>query len=184
MENASKALLMAGGILIALLIVALLVYSFGSMSSYFTQNEKEQEAEQLEAFNKQYEAYHKKLLRGTEVISVVNKALDNNEKYGPNGYNEPNYMINVEFEMKEAMVYKKDKNENGEQQIVGTQDVKFDVGKRYNITTFSSIRNNQDAFTDFKRRVFDCVEVRYNKITGRVNYMRFEERKINYSEGL
>lgn len=184
MENASKALLIAGGILIALLIIALLVYSFGSMSGYFSSEETKEEAEQLEAFNKQYEAYQRKLLRGTDIISVINKISDNNEKYGPNGYNEPNYIINVEFEMKEAMVYKKVRNENGKQEIVGTEDATFEVGKRYNLTTFSSIRNNSDAFTDFKRRVFDCVDIGYNKTTGRVNYMRFEERKINYGEGL
>ncbi len=176
MENASKALLMAGGILIALLIIALLVYSFGSMNSYFTEDEKEQEAEQLEVFNKQYEAYHKKLLRGTEVISVVNKVLDNNKKYEKT---EPNYMMTVEFEMKEGFVYKKD-NATGKNEKV--DNVTFKVGQTYNQNSINEIKQSTDAFNDFKRRIFDCVEVKYHKTTGRVNYMKFIERKMNNYE--
>lgn len=184
MENASKALLIAGGILIALLVIALVVYSFGSMSGFFTNEEKKEEAEQLKAFNDQYEAYNRKLLRGTDIVSVMNKVLDNNKKYGTNEYDEPEYIMNMEFKMKEEMVYKKVKTEDGKEVIVGTEDIKFDTGITYTQNDFASIKNNKDAFTDFKRRVFDCVKVEYNKNTGRVNYMLFEERIIDYSEGL
>ncbi len=176
MENASKALLIAGGILIALLIIGLLVYSFGSMSGYFASEEAKEEAEQLEAFNKQYEAYHKKLLRGTEVISVVNKVLDNNKKYENT---EPNYMMTVEFEMKEGFVYKKD-NTTGTNKKV--DNVTFKVGQTYNQNSLIEIKQSTDAFNDFKRRVFDCVDVKYHKTTGRVNYMKFVERKMNNYE--
>lgn len=82
MENASKALIIAGGILISILILSVLVYSFGNISQYFSSEEKVQQTEQLTTFNNQYESYNKKLLRGTDVISVINKAKDNNTKYG------------------------------------------------------------------------------------------------------
>ncbi|MBO5478576.1 MAG: hypothetical protein J6A04_02520 [Clostridia bacterium] len=158
MENASKALLMAGGVLIALLIIGLLIYSFGTMSGYFeTENTKEQ-AEQLKAFNDQYEAYNRKLLRGTDVVSVINKVIDNNEKYGINGYNEPNYIIQVEFELIDS---------------VGN----LEAGRIYNISNYSEMKKNQEDFTDFKRRIFNCKEIKYNKSTGRVNYISFIERK-------
>lgn len=179
MENASKALLMAGGILIALLIVAVLVYSFGNMGQYVSNEEKKQQTEQLSAFNNQYESYNRNLLRGTDVISVINKVIDNNKKYGVSGLNESTYLMNVEFEMKEAIVYTKE----------GTSSsVSFKVGQRYNIDSFNSIKQNEDAFTDFKRRIFDCKEVKYNKATGRVNYMLFIEREManenQYQQGL
>lgn len=82
MENASKALIIAGGILISILILSVLVYSFGNISQYFSSEEKVQQTEQLTTFNNQYESYNKKLLRGTDVISVINKAKDNNTRYG------------------------------------------------------------------------------------------------------
>lgn len=163
MENASKALLMAGGVLIAVLIIALLVYSFGSMSGYFKEEREVEKTEQLTAFNNQFESYNRKLLRGTDVVSVINKVLDNNKRYE----DEEEYKMSMEFEMVEAT------------------DAFFKVGERYNENSFGKIKNNSEAFTDFKRRVFDCIDVQYNKTTGRVNYMRFKERKLNnYEEGL
>ena len=78
MENASKALLMAGGILIAVLIIGVLIYSFGTMSGYFSAEQDIEAAQQLKIFNDQYESYNRKLLRGTDVISVMNKAININ----------------------------------------------------------------------------------------------------------
>lgn len=165
MENASKALLIAGGILIALLIIALLVYSFGSMSGYFSSEETKEEAEQLEAFNRQYEAYQRKLLRGTDVVSVINKVLDNNDKYGPNGYNEPNYIIEVKIEINET---------------VGN----LVAGNTYSIAEYIRMKQDKSNFDDFKRKIFDCKEIKYSSTTGRVNYISFTERKVTYGEGL
>lgn len=160
MENASKALLMAGGILIALLIIAVLVYTFGTMSNFFKEQQTEEEIEQLTAFNNQYEAYNRKLLRGTDVVSVINKAISNNEKYGPNGYNETNYLIQVEFQITDTMG-------------------NLESGKTYGIEQFNTIKRNEEDFKQLKEKIFDCKEVRYHATTGRVNYILFVERKQN-----
>ena len=177
MENASKALVMAGGILITLLIIGLLVYTFGTMSGYFNAEQDEEVAQQLKVFNDQYESYNRKLLRGTDVISVINKAIDNNDKYGEHGYDEPNYIIEIQFIMMEELSYSKEGNKK---QFFKTGDK-----NPYNISEFGQIKNDAEAFTDFKRRVFDCIEIKYNVQTGRVNYMKFKERKLdNYEQGL
>lgn len=47
---------------------------------------------------------------------------------------------------------------------------------------FGSNLESEAAKNDFKRRVFDCKQVHYNKY-GRVDTLNFEERKINYTEG-
>ena len=179
MENASKALLMAGGILIALLIIVKLVYSFGVMGGYFDTENSKQQAEQLKIFNEQYEAYNRKLLRGVDVISVINKVLDNNQKYGPDEYDEPNYLMQIEFEMLEGAVYQKDKQSGKNQKV---DSVTFKTGINYNQNSISEIKQSSEAFNDLKRRIFDCVEVRYHKETGRVNYIKFIERKIDYTQ--
>lgn len=165
MENASKALIMAGEILIGVLIIGILVYGYLNISSL---NKTEQEAiktEQLSAFNKEYESYNRKLIRGVDVISVMNKAIDNNKKYEEDDY----YTINVQFKMAEPMVFQKDGKTSS--------TITFDINRNYDMNDFYLIKNNTDAFTDFKRRIFDCKEVRYNK-NGRINYMRFEERRM------
>lgn len=142
------------------------------MSGYFKGEHKEEKIEQLAAFNKQYEAFNKKLLRGSDIVSVINKALDNNKIYGPNGYDEPNYRIDIVFEMKEAVVYTKgDKSTSS-----------FRINYPYSQTEFNNIKTDTEAFTDFKRRIFDCVEVKYHETTGRINYMKFVERKLSQNE--
>lgn len=91
MENASKALLMAGGILLAMMILALLVYVATSMSSMAGSQDRRIEAKQLEDFNKTYEAYNKTRMYGTDIITVVNKAEDYNTKNDT----EEQYKINI-----------------------------------------------------------------------------------------
>ena len=167
MENAAKALMMAGGILIAILLITVIVFMFTSMSSNAKTKEEIKFVEQLTIYNKEYESYNRKLLRGTDVVSLINKAISTNKKYD----NIDEYYINIEFEMMEEMVYVS----TG----VTSSSVKFNVYDTYDINSFASIRNNKEAFTDFKRRVFDCIEIEYNSV-GRVCRMKFLER-IDYS---
>ena len=175
MENASKAILIAGGILIAVIIIGVLAYSFFSTSGYFREEQIAEKAEQLTAFNQQFESYHRKLLRGADVISILNKVIDHNKKYE----DEANSEMKAEFEMKEAAVYQKDSN--GKNQKVNT--VSFEVGRIYNQNAINEIKQSKEAFDDFKRRIFDCTEIKYNKQTGRVNYIKFVERKLdNYGD--
>ena len=74
MENASKALLMAGGVLIAIIIISLLVKTFGSMGELQRQQVSAEEVEKIEAFNKEYTKYLDQYVYGTEVITIINKA--------------------------------------------------------------------------------------------------------------
>ena len=105
MENASKALLIAGEVLIAILIIGILVYGYNNLSYFSDEQEMSQEIKQLTVFNREYESYNRKLLRGVEVISLMNKAISNNEKYKDNlGY----YGVDITFEMVEAVSYTKE----------------------------------------------------------------------------
>ena len=73
MENASKALMIAGSILLALMITALLVKNFSDISSFQKTKLTEQEQEQIVEFNEQYTKYLNKYVYGTEVASLKNK---------------------------------------------------------------------------------------------------------------
>ena len=69
MENASKALIMAGGILIALLVIGALVLMFNQLS-YYQRTETDSEKTQLLAdFNKEYLKYTYDDIKGYELIS-------------------------------------------------------------------------------------------------------------------
>lgn len=80
MENASKALMIAGGILLAILTLTLVVYMMTAVTSMGDAQDAKTLAQQKTTFNKEYEAYNKRRMYGTDVITVINKAADNNLK--------------------------------------------------------------------------------------------------------
>ena len=100
MENASKALLMAGGVLLAIIILSLVIYMANSASILAEAQETKALVEQTNAFNKEYEAYNKRRLYGTDIITVVNKAINHNETIGVETTNP--YYINITITIKES----------------------------------------------------------------------------------
>ena len=81
MENASKALLMAGGILIALLVIGALVLMFNQVGSYEKAQDSSKKNSQLAEFNLEFERYlDDKGITGADVISLINKVIDYNNK--------------------------------------------------------------------------------------------------------
>ena len=81
MENASKALLMAGGILIALLILGALIMMFTSLQDYQNTNDAQTKNSQIAQFNNQFEPYNKDNLTLMELKSVYNKIESNNTQH-------------------------------------------------------------------------------------------------------
>ena len=82
MENASKALLMAAGVLMGLLIISLAVYLYTNLG--LTANETLQKISESETrqFNNQFTVYENKNdITIYDVVSVANIATDNNKYY-------------------------------------------------------------------------------------------------------
>lgn len=80
MENATRALTMAGGILIALMILGALFLMFNNLSSYQNQNDTSTKSTQIAEFNNQFEPYNKDNITLMELHSVYNKVTSNKEK--------------------------------------------------------------------------------------------------------
>ena len=80
MENASKALLIGAAILFAVMILSLLMISYQQISSYFSADHEATVIEQTTKFNSQFENYNQKSIRGTDMISLMNKVIDYNER--------------------------------------------------------------------------------------------------------
>lgn len=81
MENITKALMIAGGILFAILVLTLLVVFFNKMSSYYAEQSNVKSVEQMIEFNSKFENYNGQDIRGNELISVINKVVDYNNTY-------------------------------------------------------------------------------------------------------
>ncbi|HIT70984.1 MAG TPA: hypothetical protein IAD08_03610 [Candidatus Scatovivens faecipullorum] len=81
MENAAKALELAAGVLLGVMLMALISYFFSHVGEWPQQDDEIATQEQLAKFNLEYEVYDKKGMYGVDVISCLNKAKSNNEKY-------------------------------------------------------------------------------------------------------
>ncbi len=127
MENASKALLMAGGILIALLVLGALLLMFNQVSTYQRNQSDLEEVSQLADFNEQFTRYVRNDLNGTDLISLINKVVDYNLKSG--GLGEVDYSLKIELQVTFGNGFT---NKNG-----GAQEV-FDPNKTYVIQNRNS----------------------------------------------
>lgn len=85
MENASKALIMAGGILIALMVLGALMLMFNNLSSYQNYSDQNLEEAQIVEFNNQFVTYNRNDVRGNELYSLLNRVVDYNERKSSKG---------------------------------------------------------------------------------------------------
>lgn len=96
MENASKALIMAGSVLIALMIIGALLLMFNSLSSYQDTNTQNTREAQVIEFNNQFETYNRDDVRGSDMISLVNRIIDYNKRKTEEGYQQMNISITID----------------------------------------------------------------------------------------
>ena len=82
MENASKALIMAAGVLIGILVISLAVYLFATFGAQSLEMHKQVEEERLNAFNVQFTSYvGKEDITIYDVVTVANLASESNIYY-------------------------------------------------------------------------------------------------------
>lgn len=77
MENASKALLMAGSILIALLVIGLLVFGYNRLSELERTQSSADENEKIVEYMRQFEQFNRTVY-GSELLSLANLQEDYN----------------------------------------------------------------------------------------------------------
>lgn len=126
MENAAKALAIAGGILIALIILAGLIYMFTRMRMIPEQQDYKKQVEQISEFNQQFEAYQKKLMYGADVISCLNKVIDNNKKseeYTGGKYN-ITFSVTIKSDIEDRVeIYYLDDKDKKEKRLMGGNSI-------------------------------------------------------------
>lgn len=117
MENASQALLIAGGILLAILTITVFVYLVHNLSIMGNAQEAKMEVDRLVEWNMEWEAYNKRLLYGAELLTVINKSENNN-------IDNPNQTVQVKVFIGEAEI-DKEKVEQNKTQIFSCTEVKY-----------------------------------------------------------
>lgn len=81
MENASKALIMAGSVLLVIMVIVLLIFARGKISDFYQEDDEFDDIDNISIFNLQFANYENRKVYGYEIISLANKVVDYNMRY-------------------------------------------------------------------------------------------------------
>ena len=94
MENATKALMIAGAVLIAILIIGVGMLIYNSAQGTIQGATSKVSQQEIELFNNGFTQYEGKQ-KGSEVKALISSVINNNNQYGENGDNVPEKDIQV-----------------------------------------------------------------------------------------
>lgn len=203
MENASKAIIMASGILIALVIISLLVIVFNKVGDVYSAEQQSLSEEQLQKYNKQFDAYDTSLY-GSELLSLANLIDDYNNKIlsdeGQSGtyYNENKITVSVTLERatigysssEDSSISYKGLVANKKYNISDIKEYNDALEKRIEKMEKNNVNKNNDDYTNVKSSLtelrsmpFVCTSKKYNKY-GRISEMTFKQNWDNQIENV
>ena len=163
MENASRALSIAGGVLVSLLVISLFVFGFSRLSSYKKIQSQVETTEQIAEFNKQFEAYNSKVVTGYKMVTLAHMAQDINTRYsGENGFRK----IEIQASL-----------ENSSGSFPGFSTSKKNKEGKYNLIDYMDIYDtlSSEKQREFKQLYFQCDNVDYDTNSARVWRMTFSQ---------
>lgn len=147
MENASKALIMAGSVLLSVLIISALVLLFNQIGAFKRSEVSEKDIEKLAEYTKQIETFNRELY-GSELLSLCNLIEDYNARQADLGYDKIQVNVTLNNAIEKLTV-----DENGKE-VSGS---KASISKSYN--------SSKQLVTDF------------NKLQDEVNYYKNKKYK-------
>lgn len=138
MENASKALLIAGGVLIAMVIASFGVYLYGVFHSHSENLLAAMSEKEVNEFNAKFQAFENRELTANELISILNLARENNHS------NENKIVVN-----------------SGDWTLLGRYDMDYIINEQedsqYQKDCNEFLKNNIN-----RDIVYGCKEFKYN----------------------
>ncbi len=194
MENASKALIMAGGILTALLVIGALMLMFNQLGSYQRSNSNAEKNSQIAAFNREFEKYAESDVKGTDIISLANKIIDYNKKDGTSNsidYDKKitlyitlgtkfadKYGVNKQLKVFDAKTKYEIKNKNND---FYTAISKFrTLEERYTLETMNVLSANYDTISSGSKTIKDIVGKNINISVNEIEqYREYSEFKTS-----
>lgn len=193
MENATKALTFAGGILITMIVISIFYFSFKQSTETIGGVQEDTTQKELKDFNASFEAYDKKVMYGIDIVTVINKAIDNNKKYKVEYLDRPkdtdyvDYYVNVVFTYEGKTYSLKDMytyaNTSQKQEFMKFLDNLKKDEVDIKLENPSGGKEIDESTRGFKIKPFKCKKINYNKkediqelsAIGRVRELIFEE---------
>lgn len=190
MENATKALLMAAGVLFAVMILSLLLIGYNQLSDYYAEKSESTEVKQIAEFNSKFENYNRKKVRGSDLISLVNRVIDYNaqETVDWKKYRKIELTINLGDNLDEfRFITNKNKNNYGDakkyETILSSNIITNKNGSDTQLVTLTSTLNNK-INTNSGLNVTDAI---MQKFAGSISNIVLEKNVINnankYTQG-
>ena len=105
MENASKALIMAASVLIAIVIIGAFMLMMSNLTDYQEKSYQSTADAQTTEFNNQYVTYVRDDVRGSDMISLMNKVVDYNSRKTVEGYTEMQVTITISSDIRKNLTY-------------------------------------------------------------------------------
>ena len=134
-------------LIICILFLIIMLILFTNLKQVQRQNRE------LQKFNSEYEFYNREGLCGVDITTVINKAVDNNEKYevekDENGYYIPNEENSIKIHIK----------------LINNE-------KTYEMERIKEI--GLESFVEFFGEVdFKCTNIEYHEKSGKISKMTF-----------
>lgn len=138
-----------------LLIILIILFLIIVFSIYALKINKESEARSLKKYNLEYEEYLNKTIYGTDLATLINKAVNSNEnnkiEKDENNYYIENEKNSLKIEIKMTITKKT-----------------YPMEEIYNKDTAEFIKY-------FNTEKFECTKIEYHKKTGKVSKLIFEQ---------
>lgn len=206
MENASKFLIMAATVLIALMLIGIFVYVFRAGARVDEQYDLGQLQHQLELYNSRFENYNVPDNTIMDLITVANLAYDVNTM--TNYDNSNSVLIEIVIGSKTFTIpapqdeneknrlrqeFKKNQILDGSGKVISIYDLAnktveelkasgggFDADDKLSKTHLGNISykdvngNETSKIATIYKYIWNCTQITYHDLTGRVASMRFE----------
>ncbi|MCI8759864.1 MAG: hypothetical protein HFJ34_01855 [Clostridia bacterium] len=132
-------------LVIIIIIVGISYVYLNYKSNYYTAKRE----------NEQFQSYAEQEIYGTELTSIINKAVDNNKK-------------------NEVQKDEKGKYINNDNNSIHIEIKMLDNDKIYTMETLYG--GGMDKFVQYYSDIkFKCIKIEYHKSTNRIKYMLFEQ---------
>ena len=160
MENASKALIMAASVLIAIVIISAFVLMMSNLTSYQQKSYDTELTAQVAEFNNQFMTYARDDIRGSDMISLMNRIADYNTRYtGTEGYTPMEVDIDMNG-INEKLVFDTDQ---GNKLVTESHYDETTIYKIVGKPTLTTINGSGEASSDITGGTIRQIENKYEQ---------------------
>ena len=122
------------------------------------------EMKEISNFNEQFEQYKGEKLYGTDVLTLINKAIDNNNKYGVERDKEGNFIDNNQKSVRIILT-------------LLTTNSKGEILESVHPMEALEKRGLNDFISSFDKTSFECTDIEYNSL-GRVSKIMLKQLEL------